>query len=190
MLLVRHGQCLDNAAGVVVGQRSSSLTVLGRAQAQAAASRLAGLAAPVVFASDSRAAEMTATIIAEELGAPVRTDPALREQSAGELEGRLLGDAHARTPAAGRHLHDVSLGGGESIVQVYQRVREFFDRLAGLPAGDAVVVSHATWIQVAASYLAGDGPYEIEWADVPNGSLRAYPRPGGRGRHAASTGTP
>lgn len=170
---MRHGQNLDNVAGVVTGQRHTPLTALGHSQALAAAELLRDAGASYLFSSDRRSARLTATIIGEELGLPVVTDPDLRDRAAGAIEGRAHWGVPVPPPPEGMHLHDVPVGGGESVVELYARVVRFFERVAALPPGDVVVVSHATWIQVAEAYLGGAGPYEIEWSDVPNGSVRA-----------------
>lgn len=181
---MRNGQNQDNITGVVTGQRHTTLTVLGHHQAQAAAGLLRDAQASYLFSSDRRSARMTASIIGEALGLPVVDDPDLRDRAAGSVEGKALGGVPVPTPPEGVHLHDVQLGGGESLVDLYARVARFFDRVAALPPGDVIVVSHATWIQVAEAFLAGAGPYEIEWGDVPNGSVRvrwlrsAPPEPG------------
>jgi len=92
--LVRHGQSGWNAAGRIQGQSPAApgLTATGRNQAALAARELARRVArapraPLIVASDLARAAETAEIIAGHLGLPVEFDPALREQSLGDLEG-------------------------------------------------------------------------------------------------------
>ena len=69
------------------------------------------------------------------------------------------------------HLHEVRWGGGESVVDVYERVGDFFDSLADSPAGPVVIVSHGFTIQIALTYLHGGSPYDVDWATLPNGGI-------------------
>jgi broad specificity phosphatase PhoE len=92
--LVRHGQSGWNVAGRIQGQSPAApgLTATGRNQAALAARELArrvphATCATFIVASDLARAAETAEIIAGQLGLPIEFDPALREQSLGDLEG-------------------------------------------------------------------------------------------------------
>lgn len=171
LYLVRHGQCEFNAEGRVAGQLDSSLTVLGFEQAGSAAERLADSGARYLFTSDLGRAVQTAEVIGRRLGLEPRLDPDLREQHLGDMQGRLTRDLHALESPAGVHINSVRWGGGESIVDLYGRVARFFGRLAGLPPGPAIIVSHEHTIHVADAYLRGAGPLDIDWAELPNGGI-------------------
>lgn len=103
--LVRHGETDWNLARRIQGRTEVPLNTTGRAQAAAAAARLAELAdeggAPwrgLLSSPLGRAIE-TAEIIATALGLPqARTDAALWERDFGPAEGLLVSDAHARWP--------------------------------------------------------------------------------------------
>jgi broad specificity phosphatase PhoE len=74
VLVVQHGD-KERVAG------DPGLTDLGRAQARATAQRLGEGEAPIgIWTSPLRRALETATVIAQELGAPVTTDVRLRER--------------------------------------------------------------------------------------------------------------
>ena len=84
--MLRHGQSVWNAVGRWQGQADPPLTEHGEEQAYLASQHL-GLF-DLVIASDLERARRTAEIIAAQLGiGPVRTDPRLRENGAGEWEG-------------------------------------------------------------------------------------------------------
>ncbi len=155
ILLVRHGQSTWNAEGRCQGQSASAggLSELGRAQALAAAEELAkNLAterlpvADAVLASDLLRARQTGEIIAGVLDLPVRLDSGLREQSVGELEGRLyaeqFGDGTVQQAIDGlwRDPFRRPLG-GESIADMYGRVRTTLTRLATANPGRILVVA-------------------------------------------------
>ena len=171
LFLVRHGQCTYNVDGRVPGQANPPLTVLGLQQATDAAARLRDSGARWVISSDLDRAVGTAEVIADALGLPVETDHDLREQDAGDLEGRSYRDLKALDTPPGVHLHDVRWGGGESVSAVHARVRRFVERLDAREPGAVVLVSHAHTIQIARAYLAGLSAYDVEWNELPNGGI-------------------
>lgn len=86
VLLLRHGQSEWNALGRWQGHADPELSVLGAAQARAAAAGLGAFDA--IVASDLRRARCTAQLLATELGiGVVLSDPRLRETDAGEWQG-------------------------------------------------------------------------------------------------------
>lgn len=177
--LVRHGQCTWNAEGRVLGQTAEvPLTDLGREQARDAGRALAGYGADALVTSDLLRAVQTAEVIGAVLGLDPVLESALREQSLGTLEGRLASDLRAEPTPAGRHVTDVRWGGGESVVDVHARVGGFLARLLAERPGERVVlVSHGDAIRVALAWLAGHGPREVAWTDVPPGSVTSVTYP-------------
>ncbi len=155
----------------MAGQVDSQLTVLGYEQAGSAAARLVGNGARHLLSSDLLRAVQTAEVIGRELGLEVKTDPELREQHLGEMQGQFTRDLHALRAPEGVHINSVRWGGGESIEDLYIRISHFFDRLATFPPGPAIIVSHGHTILVADAYLRGAGPFDIEWMDLPNGGI-------------------
>ncbi len=171
IIFVRHGQSTWNVQGRVPGQGNPPLTILGVQQAEAAAVQIEEHAPVRIISSDLDRARRTAEIIGRRVGVPVEVDEALREQSVGELTGALSRTLQQVTPPLGVHLHEVRWGGGESVVDVYERVGDFFDSLADSPAGPVVIVSHGFTIQIALTYLHGGSPYDVDWATLPNGGI-------------------
>ena len=187
--LVRHGQSSWNAEGRVLGQTAwVPLTDLGHEQAVDAARRLRADGADALVTSDLLRAVQTAEAIGAVLGLVPVLDPALREQSLGALEGRLASDLRAEPTPEGLDVTDVAWGGGESIVDVHARVGGFLARLLADPPGKQVVlVSHGDAIRVALAWLAGRGPREVAWADVPPGSVTSVTYAGGAGGVVSTT---
>ena len=180
--LVRHGQSVWNQQRRLQGQSPGvPLTDLGRDQARDAARRLLALVrrdAPV-WSSDLQRATETAEIIAGVLGGPIHYDQRLREQHYGILQGRLTADLHAEPVPEGLDITKVRWGGGESVEQVYGRVRSFLCDLARTGAREAVVVSHGDTIRVALSAIdqlnrgePDPRPHRlVAWEIVGNGSV-------------------
>lgn len=92
ILLVRHGETVDNARQIMQGQTQGCLNQRGREQARQVARRLAGEQLDAVVASDLRRAMQTADIISAPHGLPVVTTPLLRERDWGSFTGRFIPD--------------------------------------------------------------------------------------------------
>ena len=90
ILLVRHGETVDNARQIMQGQTQGELNERGREQARQVAERLAADPVDVIIASDLRRAIQTAEIIAAPHGLPVVTTPLLRERDWGGFTGRYI----------------------------------------------------------------------------------------------------
>ncbi|KXX78312.1 Adenosylcobalamin/alpha-ribazole phosphatase [Madurella mycetomatis] len=102
LFLVRHGETVDNVAGIYAGTRDSPLTSHGILQAGRLASHLASLGpAKHIFSSDLQRAVETARAIVDAQPAPLPTAaaavpqliqlPELRERDFGTAEGKKFG---------------------------------------------------------------------------------------------------
>lgn len=152
LLLLRHGQTELSGQHRYSGRGDPPLTELGRAQAAAAALRLADEAADAVIVSSplSRSVQ-TATAVAEASGGRVVTHEGLVETDFGAWEGLTFAEAAERDPAVhSRWLRDPSVPApdGESFDQVHRRVRAALNDLVDAHGGSTiVVVSHVTPIK-------------------------------------------
>jgi probable phosphoglycerate mutase len=112
----RHGQTMWNAGERVQGHTDVDLNDIGRAQAAAAASRLAALSPTAIVSSDLRRAVDTATALADLTGLAITVDKRLRERSFGEWEGLTRAeiiaaypDVYARWRAGDVHLDECGI---------------------------------------------------------------------------------
>ncbi len=155
--LVRHGQTDWNKQGRMQGQSDIPLNATGLRQADAAAAVLNGRPIGAVIASDLCRARQTAEPIAAGAGVKLTLEPALRERSFGDVEGRL--EAEVNQQLEGRFLErwadpDFTFDGGETRRQLYQRVGAFLhDLLTSPPQGEIVLVAHGGTLQVARGFL-------------------------------------
>ena len=165
--LVRHGESTWNVEGRLQGQTMDvPLTDRGRTQAAAAAELIRqSVGGDVrIVASDQLRAADTAAIIAAALGVGVVHDARLREQSLGEMEGRLASELAPLPTPEGSHISEIRWGGGESVADVHARCRDF---VAAQPAaGDLVVVSHGDTLRVMLAVLAGIGHRDVDWRPI------------------------
>lgn len=91
--IIRHGQSEDNIAGILGGNRDSSLTELGMKQAESAASQILDKGISLIYSSPLRRALTTANIIAAILGIKdIIPDERLRERDFGILTGKPYSD--------------------------------------------------------------------------------------------------
>ena len=149
--LLRHGQTSLSIEKRFSGVGDQPLTQVGRAQAAAAAVRLAGSGAVAVVSSPVRRARETAQLVAAALDVEPRLDDDLRETDFGDWEGSTFAEVRAKWP---RELEEwlasssVAPPFGESFDATAARVRQARDRLLASYGGQTVVVvSHVTPIK-------------------------------------------
>ena len=147
LLLLRHGRTSWNASRRIQGQLDPPLDDVGRVQAVLAARTVAALAPTAIVSSDLQRAFVGATLIGQEAGLPVTTDPRLREIDVGLWQGLTGVEAQERFPeeyAAWRVGSDVRRGGGETYEEVGERAAASARELAASlsPDGLGVIVTH------------------------------------------------
>lgn len=146
--LVRHGQTDWNLEGRYQGQADVPLNATGLAQAQALARKLKDECLDAVYSSDlTRALETAYSIAAVHEDLPVHVDPRLREINQGQWEGVQVEKIRERFTELwhARQVDPVSVRppGGETVGEVFQRVKAALDDLAGeYPGGKVLIVSH------------------------------------------------
>lgn len=169
LLLVRHGQSEANRDGVMQGRLDSSLTELGRRQAQAAGRWLKaqGLRWDAAYCSPLRRALDTAlqiTALSDAVAPRIEAD--LAELHVGAIQGLSREEMRSEHPEfAERGLHglgDFSDFGGESYDQVQERVARLVARLDnrhGPPAQTVLLVAHGGLLfQLVKSLIARPVP--------------------------------
>lgn len=132
----------------------------GRAQAEAAARRLAGLPVRAVYASPMERTRETAAPVAHAHGLRVRNERGINEVDYGTWTDRSL--AELRRRAMWRTIQQapsrVTFPGGESIRGAQQRAVEATERLAAEHRGATIVlVSHADVIKAILAHHLGMG---------------------------------
>jgi probable phosphoglycerate mutase len=147
LLLIRHGETDWNREMRFQGQRDVPLNATGLQQAARLAERLATETIDAIVSSDLLRARQTAAPCAQQLGLPVITEPGLREQSFGTLEGRRAADVQREHPeiwaAWSRHDADYAVPGGESTQAFHGRVVQSLLQLVQAHAGRTLaVVTH------------------------------------------------
>ena len=176
LILLRHGETDWNRELRFQGHVDVALNAIGLEQARRLARRLAGEMAHGLYASDLLRAQQTAHPVARQLSLASVTDPALREQSFGLVDGMKVDDIKAQHPQAWegwlRFHEDFCMPEGESTRQFHSRVMDAVYRLvAAHPGETVVVVTHGGVLDMiyrTARSLGLNGPRQSE---IPNAGL-------------------
>lgn len=180
LVLVRHGVTAFTEEGRLDGRGGYDppLSERGRTQAERAAQSvtalLGGVPARLITSSLARAVQ-TGAVIAAALGVEPEVDADFDEQSFGDWDGAAIGDLIERVPdelLRFRHDPKYARPGGETHVQLHERVSAAYERVIGM-GGTTVVVCHRKPIMCVMAHVLGLTP-EASWrlAAAP-GSLHA-----------------
>jgi probable phosphoglycerate mutase len=176
LLFIRHGETDWNRQGRFQGQIDVPLNVLGQAQAQRLAARLAAERYDALFTSDLLRARETAAPLAAAWRATPVPMTSLREQSFGVLEGLDVPTIQARHPELWqrwlRQHGDDAMPEGESLREFHARVMAAMQELlAQAPGPRVAVVTHGGVLDMlwrSARGLPLDGHRDCE---IPNTGL-------------------
>ena len=149
---VRHGETVWNVENKICGMTDSPLTENGRAQARqtGALVHASGLHIDeILYSPLSRAAD-TAKAIAAATGIPAREEPRLREQCFGKYEGTPRDGAEFKVSKT--HFAD-RYDGGESMLQLAQRLYNLLDELKADEDKTYLLVAHNGIARVVQSYF-------------------------------------
>ena len=157
LYFTRHGETVWNVENKICGMTDSPLTERGRQQARklGEAVKASGVHIDeILYSPLSRAAD-TAMAIAEATGLPARGEPRLREQCFGKYEG---------TPR----------NGGESMMQLAQRIYNLLDELKADTDKTYLLVAHNGIARVVQSYFYDMTNEEYAAAGIKNCELVEY----------------
>jgi len=153
LIAIRHGETAWNVDTRIQGHLDIPLNDTGLWQARQVARALAGEPLSAIYASDLQRAHTTARAIAEATGAPLVAERGLRERSFGQLEGRTFAEIEAELPEQARRWRQrdphFAPEGGETLVQLRERIAATTHRLAAQHTGGLVVlVAHGGVLDV------------------------------------------
>lgn len=175
LLLLRHGQTVDNVAGALgTAPPGPGLTALGEQQARSVPDGLEALiraseqgrpsfrggsgsrgsegghGIQAIYASALLRTQLTASPLSEALGLGIQVVEGIGEIHAGELEGRSDEDAvrgYIGPIIAWQHDLDARIPGGESGREFYARFGTAMDALASRHDGTIAIFSHGAAIR-------------------------------------------
>ena len=168
----RHCQTQWNVDNIVCGRSDIPLTEEGEKQALALAEKAAGYGLDIIIASPMIRAQQTARAVADRCGIEVLTDERLIEQCFGMFEGASRADeVYQRHKRKYFHKH----GGGESMMQLAQRVYNALDDIIATHKGkNVLLVCHAGVCRVIRSYFVDMENEEMITYSPDNRSITGY----------------
>ncbi|RMB61866.1 nicotinate-nucleotide--dimethylbenzimidazole phosphoribosyltransferase [Tessaracoccus antarcticus] len=163
-----------NVEGRLQGQTMDvPLTETGFIEAAHAAAELVDRPLTALWSSDQLRALQTAGVVVARHDLTVRATPLLREQSLGDLEGRLASEMTEQPVPDGMDISEVRWGGGESIADVHERMRALVAALREEFGDDdeVALVSHGDALRVLLAVLEGKGHRDVDWSGFGTGSV-------------------
>lgn len=157
LYFLRHGETIGNKEGICQGWQEGDLTDLGHKQAQQAADYLLKERFDAIIVSDLRRTRQTAApIIATHKEATVIFEPLVRERNQGIFEGSQHGTFINYINDNNIDILTFKPEGGESILDVQERARTYYQELIKNYANKTVlVVSHGGFLSQIYMYLLG-----------------------------------
>jgi len=177
IIAVRHGETSWNADARIQGQLNIGLNETGRWQAQRVGKALAEEPITAVYSSDLERAQATAQPISEAKGVPVIPHEGLRERSFGMFEGKTFDEIHQTWPEHAQNWRKripewQPPEGGESLIQLRERVTRTLEQLAARHPGEQiVVVAHGGVLDALYRVATGQEVNSPRTWELPNGAI-------------------
>jgi probable phosphoglycerate mutase len=177
IIAVRHGETAWNVDARIQGQLDIGLNDTGRWQARRVGEALAAEQITAVYSSDLGRAHETAQAVAQVTGVPVVADEGLRERSFGIFEGKTFDEIHETWPD---HAHNWRKripewqppDGGESLLELRERVTRTMEELAARHPGEQiVVVAHGGVLDTLYRVATGQEVNSPRTWELPNGAI-------------------
>ena len=149
---VRHGQTVWNVENKICGATDSKLTELGHQQAIDTGKEILRLnikADEILYSPLSRAKD-TALHISQMTGIPAREEPRLKEQNFGKYEGT---PRHGDEFEAAKREFVNRYDGGESMLQLAQRIYNLLDEVKADSEKTYILVAHNGIARMVNSYF-------------------------------------
>ena len=159
ILLIRHGESEANKNNIFAGHYNCELSERGFIQAKKTADFIAeSYKIDKIYSSDLKRAFSTGSALADKLGMPIEKRLELREISAGKWDGMIFDEIkNVYSEDFNLWLHDIvnaRCTDGESVGELYERVKTELNRIADENDGKTVAVAtHATPIRAALTYI-------------------------------------
>ena len=161
---VRHGHSVSNEKGVLNCKKEANdgLTEKGREQALKIVQKLKDVKPTIIFHSPLTRARETAAYVAKETGAQMIEEPLLTELQVPSLHNRPIRELWKSIHSLGAFRDfGISIAGGESFLDLYRRVLQFFEKVDQEYEGaNIVVVTHRAVINVARSVAPTHAQFE------------------------------
>jgi broad specificity phosphatase PhoE len=176
LIFVRHGLSNDNILGKIEGHNNSGLSRKGKAQAKAAALKLKDVQIDAIYSSDLERARETAKEIARyHKTTHITFTKQLRERNWGAYEGRSLSGKEMQKWKKERDIPDFEYKSGETLNDVYNRIKNFVGKASCKNKKTVVLVGHGYIGRVLTAIILGKPASEVEGIpDFSNASISVF----------------
>ena len=144
ILAIRHGETAWNVDTRIQGHLDIPLNDTGHWQAERLGQSLVAEDITAIYASDLSRAHETALYVSRASGVPVVAELGLRERGFGDFEGRTFAEIEVALPDQAERWRKrdplFAPSGGESLLQVQERVLASVNRLAKQHPGELIVM--------------------------------------------------
>jgi probable phosphoglycerate mutase len=177
IIAIRHGETAWNVDSRIQGQLDVGLNDKGRQQARRVGEALSGEPISAVYSSDLGRAHETAQSIAEAAGIPVVPKEGLRERGFGMFEGKTFDEIHQTWPEHAQNWRRripewKPPEGGESLLELRERVTRTMTELAARHPGEQiVVVAHGGVLDALYRLATGQEVNSPRTWELPNGAI-------------------
>jgi probable phosphoglycerate mutase len=177
IIAVRHGETAWNVDARIQGQLDIQLNDTGRWQARRVGQALAAEPLTAVYTSDLGRAHETARAIGDVAGISVVAHPGLRERRFGMFEGKTFDEIHQTWPDQAHYWRKripdwEPPEGGESLLQLRERVTRTMSDLAGRHPGNQIaVVAHGGVLDALYRIATGQEVNSPRTWQLPNGAI-------------------
>lgn len=157
IIIVRHGESVGNKSKLICGWHDSTLTDLGKRQAQQAGIALKDIGIDKFISSDLSRARETSNIISKEIGLPFELDKRLRERNCGILDGMPVELAIIHPEWENLILDpNGKVEGAESTQELYDRAGSFLTEIVQKWQGKTILLStHGGMLWVMVPFVLG-----------------------------------
>jgi 2,3-bisphosphoglycerate-dependent phosphoglycerate mutase len=177
IIAIRHGETAWNVDARIQGQTDIDLNDTGRWQAQQVGKALVGEPISAVYSSDLGRAHQTAQSISQATGLPVIPHEGLRERRFGLFEGKTFDEISETWPEHHQNWRKripewEPPEGGESLLQLRERVTRTVSALAEKHPGEQiVVVAHGGVLDTLYRVATGQEVNAPRTWQMPNASI-------------------
>ncbi|NVO00502.1 MAG: alpha-ribazole phosphatase [Geobacteraceae bacterium] len=157
--LMRHGDSRQDSVRRFIGQSDHPLNDTGRAQSEWWRRELSRIPFSHICCSDLKRSMETAQIIGQRLSVPLTILPGLREIDLGSWDGMPVSEVQQLYPqeydVRGKDLAGFRPPGGESFIDLSDRVTPILNKLIQHSEGNLLIIGHAGVNRVILCQLLG-----------------------------------
>ena len=175
LIIVRHGETIENAAKIVQGQAEGMLNDMGKKQAKRLCDRLLKEPIDVIYCSDLKRCKDTIAPYLKQRKIPVHYTKALREVAHGIFEGKPRDELIAWRKLHEKEKFTIRPPHGESFYDAQHRATTFLSEIYRSEAGkNVLLVTHGGIKLGLILHLLGKGVDEHAPYKAPNTAVTIF----------------